>query len=79
VAQRKRGGPITHRSEDRNLALINQRQELPVIELLKNVKDPHGPEAQRDSLFRLCFCLLVVGTSLNIIFSVTNSNCLAQY
>nr|PNR60923.1 hypothetical protein PHYPA_003716 [Physcomitrium patens] len=22
VAQRKRGGPITHRSEDRNLALI---------------------------------------------------------
>jgi hypothetical protein len=23
VAQRKRGGPITHRSQDRNLALIN--------------------------------------------------------
>jgi hypothetical protein len=34
VAQRKRGGPITHRSEDRNLALITQRQELPELLLL---------------------------------------------
>ncbi len=28
VAQRKRGGPITHRSQDRNLALIIQRCKL---------------------------------------------------
>nr|PNR47653.1 hypothetical protein PHYPA_012126 [Physcomitrium patens]PNR47654.1 hypothetical protein PHYPA_012127 [Physcomitrium patens] len=31
VAQRKRGGPITHRSEDRNLALIIQRTRLPKL------------------------------------------------
>nr|PNR57894.1 hypothetical protein PHYPA_004888 [Physcomitrium patens] len=31
VAQRKRGGPITHRSEDRNFALIVQRVLLPEL------------------------------------------------
>ncbi len=35
VEQRKRGGPITHRSQDRNLALIIQRiNKLPVLSLL---------------------------------------------
>ncbi len=37
VAQRKRGGPITHRSQDRNLALIIQRiYKLPVSFCYKN-------------------------------------------
>jgi hypothetical protein len=31
VAQRKRGGPITHRSEDRNLALIDQRLQASIL------------------------------------------------